>query len=190
MGLFGGNSEKDLAKRLRRGDNGAMRDFYALYAAHLSGVCSRYIANNADRDDVFQDSLVSIIQHIGDFEYRGDGSLKAWATRIVVNQALTFLHNSKRIDTVAIEQDVGDVADVGEPATDDLPPSVLHDMIRRLPDGYRAVFNLYVVENKSHREIARLLNIKEATSASQLHRAKALLAREINEYRNNKRAQQ
>ena len=57
-------------------------------------------------------------------------------------------------------------------------------MIRELPDGYRTIFNLYVIENKSHREIASLLNIKESTSASQLHRAKLLLASKIRQYHN------
>ena len=72
-----------------------------------------------------------------------------------------------------------------EPDTTDLPASVIFGFIRELPDGYRTIFNLIVIERKSHREIASLLNIKESTSASQLHRAKQLLASRIREYLNN-----
>lgn len=176
-------SEKDLVKRLRRGDNAAMRDFYALYAGFLSGVCSRYVANDDDQKDVFQDCLVSIIQHVGEFDYRGEGSLKAWAARIAVNQSLSYLRSHKRFDTVDLDENLANVADNAPPETTDVPSDVLHSMIRALPDGYRAVFNLFVVEGKSHREIAQLLGIREVSSASQLHRAKALLAREIKEYK-------
>ncbi|MDE5690282.1 MAG: sigma-70 region 4 domain-containing protein, partial [Duncaniella sp.] len=62
--------------------------------------------------------------------------------------------------------------------------AIIHDFIRKLPDGYRIVFNLYAIEGKSHREIASMLGISESTSASQLHRAKALLASKIREYIN------
>ena len=70
--------------------------------------------------------------------------------------------------------------------TDDIPSSEIHRMIRELPDGYRAVFNLYVIEGLSHREIASRLGIREASSASQLHRAKALLATKIREWHRNR----
>lgn len=64
-----------------------------------------------------------------------------------------------------------------------LSPQALQEMIGQLPTGYRTVLNLYVFEDKSHQEIAQLLGIKESSSASQLHRAKQMLARQINEYR-------
>lgn len=175
--------EKDIAKGILCGDRQAMRDFYALHAAYIAGVCSRYIANDDDQKDVFQDTLLAVIQHIDSFSYRGDGSLRAWATRIAVNKALLFLRNEKRMRFVDIENGIGDIADEVPPSTSDIPPDKLHCMIRQLPDGYRTVFNLYVVEGRSHKEIASLLGIAEATSASQLHRAKALLAKEITEYR-------
>lgn len=76
-----------------------------------------------------------------------------------------------------------DIADC-EPDVDSIPSSVIFRLIRELPDGYRTIFNLYVIENKSHKEIAALLHIKESTSASQLHRAKLLLAEKIRQYNN------
>lgn len=68
--------------------------------------------------------------------------------------------------------------------TDQIPSEVLHRFIQELPDGYRTVFNLYVIDDKSHKEIAQILGIKQSTSASQLHKAKAMLARKIKQYLN------
>ena len=74
-------------------------------------------------------------------------------------------------------------AEAEEPVADGVPPDVLQEMIKSLPAGYRAVLNLYVFENKSHKEIAQLLNIKPTSSASQLFHAKAMMAKKIKEYK-------
>ena len=102
-------------------------------------------------------------------------------TKIVVNETLKFIKRNKRIEFTGLDQEKINIAD-DEPETMGIPAPVIHQMIRELPDGYRTIFNLYVIEQKSHKEIAELLNIKESTSASQLHRAKALLATKIKEY--------
>ena len=94
-----------MAKRLRNGENGAMQEFYTLYAEQLAGVCARYIVDKEDMKDVFQESLVQIISHICDFNYRGEGSLEAWATRIVVNESLKFLRTAKQQELLLLEQD-------------------------------------------------------------------------------------
>ena len=177
-----GNNEERLAKLLRNGDNGAMREFYSLYAGYLTGVCSRYVTDEDDMKDVFQESLINIITHIADFSYRGNGSLKAWATRIVVNESLRFLRDTKRHELMQLDCEVPDVPEEDDPPISDVPPDVIHRMVSQLPTGYRMVFNLYVFENKSHQEIASLLGIKEKSSASQLCRAKNLLAKMIRQY--------
>ena len=71
---------------------------------------------------------------------------------------------------------------ISEPEMESIPADVIYDLIRKLPDGYRTIFNLYVIEGKSHKEIAAMLDIKVNTSASQLHRAKAMLAAKIRHY--------
>ncbi len=182
--MFGTDSEKQLARRLRSGDSAAIRDFYALYARRLTAVCSRYLGHRDEVKDVMQESMISLIQHIGQFEYRGRGSLLAWATRIVVSQCILQLKQEASLSLVPLDHDVGEEALTNEePPVDDIPPEVLQRFIQELPPGYRTVFNLYVMEGKSHQEIAALLNIREDTSASQLHRAKNSLARKIKEYR-------
>lgn len=97
--------------------------------------------------------------------------------RIVVNEALRFIRQSQRITfTDLSDADGFDPPDDSAPPDGAIPAEVIYEQIRRLPDGYRTVFNLYVVEGFSHREIAAMLGISENTSASQLSRAKALLA--------------
>lgn len=176
-------NEQRLAERLRNGENGAMREFYSLYADHLAGICARYIPDEQDMKDVFQESLIRIITHISDFDFRGAGSLKAWASRIVVNESLRFLRDTQR-ELRLLDYDVADEPEGDDPPISDIPPDEIHRMVSQLPTGYRTVFNLYVFEQRSHQEIASLLGIKETTSASQLSRAKNLLAKMIRDYNN------
>lgn len=179
------NDEQRLVKRLRNGENGAMQEFYSRYANHLTAICSRYVTDSDDLKDVFQDALIHIFTHIGDFEYRGTGSLKAWASRIVVNEALDYLNAPRHRKTTLREAEVTvEPFEEEVPSFSDIPPDVIQQMIKSLPTGYRTVFNLYVFENKSHGEIARLLGIKECSSSSQFSRARSLLARMVREYYN------
>ena len=102
-----------------------------------------------------------------------------------MNEALKLIRRRKRNDTVEYKWDLPDTQEEDDPEPDvaEVPPSVIQKMIQALPEGYRTVLNLYAFEEKSHKEIAGLLGISESTSASQLHRARALLARQINEYK-------
>lgn len=162
-----------------------MKALYDRYAGFLTAVCSRYIENKEDVKDLMQDSFIRIFSSIGSFEYRGEGSLKAWMSRIVINNTLKYIRDNIQKGMISIDEDIPDVPDEEIPEISEIPPSVIQEMIRRLPEGYRTVFNLFVFEGKSHKEIAMLLGIKENSSASQLHRAKALLAGWIREYRQN-----
>lgn len=177
------DSELQLLRLVMQGDNTAQRTVYKTYVRYLAAVCSRYILNDEDVKDVLQDSFLKIFSSISTFEYRGRGSLKAWMTKVTVNEVLKFQRRNGRIEFVGITENEHDLPDY-EPDIESLPSDVIYRMIRQLPDGYRTIFNLYVVENRSHREIAKLLGIKESTSASQLHRAKALLAEKIRLYNN------
>ena len=101
--------------------------------------------------------------------------------RIVVNESLRFLKKSTSYDFIGHEETLPDIAD--EPEVEGIPDDVINDMILSLPTGYRTVFNLYVFEQKSHKEIGAMMNIGESSSASQFSRAKALLAKRIKEYK-------
>lgn len=181
---FIGNEEQRLVKRLQEGDKTAAREFYTRYGGSLAGVCVRYIADEEDVKDVIQNALVHIFSHITDFKYRGNGSLEAWVVRIAVNESLKFLRTKVQYELLQPDYDVIDDSE-DDPSVRDIPPDILRKMLNRLPTGYRTVLNLYVFEGKSHQEIARLLGIKKDSSASQLLRAKSMLAQMIRKYNNN-----
>lgn len=179
------DTEERLLRLVRQGDHTAMRAVYTTYVRYLTAVCSRYIPNDEDAKDVLQDSFLRIFSSIATFSYRGPGSLKAWMTRITVNEALKHLQRECRISFVELSDKDYEQPDA-EPDMNHMPPQVIFRLIRSLPDGYRTIFNLYVIEEHTHKEIARMLSIKESTSASQLHRAKNLLAAKIRQYQANK----
>ena len=181
---FIGNEEQRLVKRLQEGDKTAAREFYTRYGGSLAGVCVRYIADEEDVKDVIQNALVHIFSHITDFKYRGNGSLEAWVVRIAVNESLKFLRTKDQHELLQPGYDVIDDS-YDDLSVCDIPSDILRKMLNRLPTGYRTVLNLYVFEGKNHQEIARLLGIKKDSSASQLLRAKSMLAQMIRKYNNN-----
>ncbi len=177
-GKYDDNALIDLAAN---GDNRAMKAIYDRYAEYLSAVCTRYISDDNDRKDVLQECFVRIFTSLDKFHFRSDGSFKAWMIRIVVNESLRFLKKNMSNNFIDYESELPDVAE--EPDVEGIPDDVVNDMILSLPPGYRMVFNLYVFGNKSHKEISKMLNIGESSSASQLSRAKAFLAKRVKEYK-------
>ena len=159
-----------------------MNKFYMEYADYLTGVCARYISDEDALKDVLQESFIKIFTRIREFEYRGEGSLKAWATKIAVNEALMQLRRDKQFIYSLQETTSHDFPDE-DPDTEGMSLETLLFFIRKLPPGYRAVFNLFVIEEKSHKEIAEILQIQPNTSASQFLRAKRMLAEMIREYK-------
>ncbi len=173
--------ERDLLEEFAHGDSRAASKLYQQYARYLMAICSRYIAHDEDVRDVMQETFMKIFSNLGNFVYRGEGSLKGWMARIVLNESLKFVRDNGRVCFSEFDESVADKED--EPFVEDIPSDVIHQYIRELPDGYRMVFNLFVVEGKSHKEIAEMLGIKVNTSASQFFKAKAILAKRINQYR-------
>ena len=142
-------------------------------------ICLRYLSDSDAASDAMQDTFVKILTRIDSFEFRSEGSLKAWIGKIAAHEALMHLKRQQLVFTDQLP-DVSEEPE--EPDVGQVPLEVLQRMIGELPPGYRAVFNLSVFEQQSHHEIARQLNISEGTSASQLLRAKRQLARKIKEY--------
>lgn len=172
-------------RRLQNADDAARHLVYRRYVRYLSAVCSRYIASDEDAKDVLQESFLKIFSSLDSFTYKGEGSLRAWMSRVVLSESIKWLRQNNRLQCVEMCDEVLHIPDE-EPDTGGVSSDAIYNMIRSLPDGYRTVFNLYVIEEKSHREIAELLGIKESSSASQLHRAKALLAEMITNHKANK----
>lgn len=166
-----------------------MKSLYDTYVGYLRGVVTRYVPDTAISQDILQETFVRVFTLLDSFEYRGKGSLRAWMTRIAINESLGYLRKEKR--TVLLDdQKLSDIEDSEteeyceeDLEANDIPVEQLMDFIKALPDGFRMVFNLYVIEGKSHKEIATLLGISEGTSASQYHRARKRLAQMVMEYR-------
>lgn len=175
------DNEQILLDLIKNNDHQAMHTLYCRYVRYLSAICSRYISLEDDIKDVLQDSFLKIFSSISSFNYRGSGSVKGWMAKIVLNETLKFVKRNYHFNFTELSNEELDIPDE-MPSSENIPLPVIHQFIRELPDGYRAIFNLYVIEEKSHKEIAKLLGIKESTSASQLHRAKALLAKKIKNY--------
>lgn len=155
-------------------DPGAFNAIYKLLSPKLYYVCLRYLKNDADAQDVLQETFVTAYRKIDSFT--GQGSFEGWMRRIAVNHCLSKL----RIDKKQMESETHNSHQNIIPEEDDYlqkeeTEARLLLALKALPDGYRTILNLAVLEDYSHREIAELLNIKESTSRSQLMRAKAAL---------------
>lgn len=181
-------TERELLMQVINGEPRAKHELYSRYAAIGMAVAMRYVADSDLARDVLQDSFVKVFTRIGNFEYRGEGTLKSWVLRIVSNVSVDYLRQqSHRMFIDRMPETMSDDVPDEEPDVGLLPPGVLQQMIQQLSPGYRAVLNLFVFEQQSHHEIAQRLGISESTSASQFLRAKRQLARMIREYINNPR---
>ena len=177
---------KELVERIRQKDQRAMSQLYQMYIGELSSVCYRYVPSEDDAKDVLQNSFVKIFTSLPTIDYRSEEALRGWMRRIVVNEALLFLRERRKLHFEPMTPQTT-LMDDEEPESEQMLPDVLHRLVSQLPDGYRTVLNLYVFEGYSHRQIAELLGITESTSASQLYFAKRLLGRRIKELTNSKR---
>jgi len=167
-----------LAEACHAGDRSAERALWKRYKNRMFGVCLRFAASRQEAEDLLQEAFVQVFHDIG--SYRGDGSLEGWVRRIVVRTALQHLQKQRlpteMLDEAQLEKVLHDTSEtfVGE---DEDEPGRLIVLLQHLPPGFRAVLNLYAIEDRSHEEIARELNISVGTSKSQLHRAKAFMRR-------------
>lgn len=147
------------------------------YASRLMTICRRYARDQPEAEDMLQEAFINIFSHIS--QYRSIGSFEGWLKRITVNAAIRVLQNRKvRFTGITDSQ-----FELGSPDTSiisDLAAEELLRLIHQLPDGYRTIFNMYALEGYSHDEIAKSLNIKTATSRSQLSKARGLLKAQIN----------
>jgi RNA polymerase sigma-70 factor (ECF subfamily) len=149
---------------------------YHLYSKKMYGVCLRYARNAEEAKDILHDGFLKVFSSLDN--YKGTGSFEGWIRRIMVNTAInTYRLYSSRCFFVDDESEI-EIAD--EITIDDnISHSDLIKHINSLPDGYRIVFNLYVIEGYKHSEIAEMLGITESTSKTQLFKARKLLMKKL-----------
>ncbi len=163
---------KPLVDRCRKGDSKAQFELYAIYARPMYNVCMRIVNHVGEAEDILQESFIDAFRNIGSF--RSESSFGAWLKRIVVNKSVNYLKKRKlklTDDFENVNEAVADGYDTHEYEAYDIEQ--VHKAIQLLPDGYRIVLTLYLIEDYSHAEIARVLNVTESTSKSQYNRAKA-----------------
>ncbi len=161
-----------------RQETACQKAVFDRYASRMLGVCCRYARNKADAEDILQDAFIKVFAKIK--QYKGVGSFEGWIRKIVVNTALkkyTLTRYSRETTVVEIPENNQSLSDPAAYAH--LSEKDLLALINNLPDGYRIIFNLYVMEGYPHEEIAELLGIQPGTSRSQLVKARLLLQKQI-----------
>jgi len=174
-------NESELIDQCKSGKTLACKSLYEIYAEAMLRICYRYTGNMDTAHDLLHDGFLRVFTSLSSFTYKGEGSLRAWLTRVFTNVALEYLRKKDLLREGLSLEDAGNLTDETEPDASRVSIDTLMKFVAELPAGYRTVFNLYVFEEWSHREIAGKLNINEKSSASQLNRARKLLARRIRE---------
>lgn len=184
MQLFGNgkhldNREAEMIEGAKSGDRRSQKAIFDLLSPKMFAVCLRYMGDRDAAEDILQDGFVTLFSKLD--SYSGAGSFEGWARRIFVNTALMSLRkkdalkNTEDLD-VAWNVASNDPSPIQKIGNDDLLK-----MVASLPPGFRAVFNMYIIEGYSHKEIAEALGISETTSRSQLQRARMLMQSKIKE---------
>ncbi len=171
--------EAALVKRCRENDPAAQKAVYMHYVDEMMILCLRYIVDPEDAREVLMDGFLNCFKSIGQFNHLGSGSLKAWLKKIMVNQCLMHLRKRRPMFVSGKEPEQLEDTSISDNVLDAMSAKEIMQLVHALPEGYRTVFNLYVFEGKNHREIGELLHISENTSKSQLHRARAILQKQV-----------
>lgn len=165
-----------LLEGCKRREPKAQENLYKTLAPRMMGVCMRYAKDRPEAEDILQMAFAKVFQKVGDF--REEGSFEGWIRRIMVNTAIeTYRKNLRTMNMVNLEE----VYDQPQTTFDmsQLETKDLMNLIQELANGYRLVFNMYVIEGYSHKEIGEALGITEGASKSQLSRARAILKDKI-----------
>jgi len=174
------NLHQDLIDRCKDGDQKAQFQIYKLYYKAMYNTSLRIVNNNMEAEDIMQEAFLSAFEKID--TYSGTVSFGAWLKKIVINRSLDFLGKRKAVfedieSHFGLRDDSADETDRNEEI--DIKIEEVKDAIERLPDGYRVILSLYLLEGYDHDEIAEILNISSSTSRSQLSRAKQKLTGEL-----------
>ena len=173
------DDDYDLVSRCLKKDAEAEYKLYQRFAPRMFGICLRYGSNEMEAEEILQDGFMRLFSRLHQFKF--EGSMEAWISRIFVTTAIIYYwKNLKHIREVELTNACED-ATFQEDALSVLTTKELLATIQRLPVGFRTVFNMFVIENYSHKEIAGLLGISEGTSKSQLHRAKFCIRKMLKE---------
>lgn len=170
---------EQLIKSCTKQNRKAQQELYVLFAPKLFAVCLKYSRNKEEAEDNLQDSFLLIFEKIIQFKHKG--SFEGWLKRICMNTCLQRYRKHRLFELVSEDIEDENRIEVDE---NQLNLQFLLEIIQALPNRYRLVFSLYVLDGYSHKEIAAQLEISEGTSKSNLARARAILKQKIEEAQN------
>lgn len=153
-------------------------ELYRRFAPKMYAVCMRYANNADDAQDLLQEGFIKVYRNLEKF--RAEGSFEGWVRRVFVNTSIEHFRRKNTLYSIT-EKEENVIEDSDITALDNLAEKDIIALVQELSPGYRTVFNMYVVEGYSHKEIGKILGISEGTSKSQLARAKAILQKKVQE---------
>lgn len=169
---------KEIVAGCLKGHVSCQRELVNRFSESLYTVCIRYIGDEHKAQDILQDSFIKIFSSIKQYD-ENKGNLSTWMRKITVNTALKQLDKKYLDSSNTLAVNMNEQWSIEPSVFDKLDSEYLIDMIKSLPEGYRQVFNLYVIEGYSHKEIGQLLQIREVSSRSNLSRARQMLKQKI-----------
>jgi RNA polymerase sigma factor (sigma-70 family) len=173
-------SESDLIKGCIAGDRRMQEELYRRFAPKMYAVCLRYANNADDAQDLLQEGFIKVYRNL--HRFRAEGSFEGWIRRVFVNTSIEHFRKKSTKLAMVTDKEENTIEDADITALHKLAEKDIINIIQELSPGYRTVFNLYVVEGYSHKEIGELMGISEGTSKSQLARAKGVLQKKISQY--------
>jgi RNA polymerase sigma factor (sigma-70 family) len=172
-------SESDLISGCIDGDRRMQEELYRRFSPRMYGVCLRYAGNAEEAEDILQEGFIKVYKKLSSF--RSEGSFEGWIRRIFVNTAIEHFRRKKYLQPVT-EKEESTIEGNYLSILDDLAERDILELVRQLSPGYRTVFNMYVVEGYTHKEIGEIMGISEGTSKSQLSRAKVILQEMVKQF--------
>jgi RNA polymerase sigma-70 factor (ECF subfamily) len=163
----------------KSGNPFAERLLFDRYYNHMYNISRRILSNGSDTEDVLSISFTKVFSSINKFLYRGEHSLTKWIKTIVINESIRLLKKRDRMKFDDVMPELS-TSSVFESDLSDIDIEQIYSIIESLPSGYRLVFNLFAIEGYTHKEIAKLLNISENTSKSQLRKARLHIIEKMN----------
>ena len=172
-------TESDLISGCIDGNRRMQEELYRRFSPRMYAVCLRYAGNPEEAEDILQEGFIKIFKKLGSF--RSEGSFEGWIRRIFVNTAIEHFRRKRYLQPVT-EKEENTLEGSYLSVLDNLAERDIMELIQQLSPGYRTVFNMYVVEGYTHKEIGDMLGISEGTSKSQLSRAKVILQQMVKKY--------
>lgn len=172
-------TEQKAIEGCKKQDRICQKYLFDTYSDGMLMVCMRYVKNLPDAEELMLNGFFNFYRSIDRFAYNGQGSIGGWLKKIMVNECLMFLRKKNELKIAGEEYAAEIGIDNGQISR--MNANDIFQLIMTLPAGYRTVFNLFCIEEYSHKDIAKMLSITEGTSKSQLNKARAMLQKVMKE---------